>query len=159
MWTRLPLQAVSTLIPSESVILTLIRYIREGRIRIDASRNSESVTFHDSCNIARSGDLVEEPRWILERVCEDFREMTPNRTENYCCTGGSGLLSMAEYKPLRMEVAQLKAEQLLATGAKLVCTICHNCVDGLNDVIKHYQLDMRVVQIIELVANALIIPE
>ncbi len=146
-------------IPSESVILTLIRYIREGRIRIDASRNSESVTFHDSCNIARSGDLVEEPRWILERVCEDFREMTPNRTENYCCTGGSGLLSMAEYKPLRMEVAQLKAEQLLATGAKLVCTICHNCVDGLNDVIKHYQLDMRVVQIIELVANALIIPE
>ena len=34
-----------------------------------------------------------------------------------------------------------------------------NCVDVLNDVIKHYQLDMRVVQIIELVANALIIPE
>jgi Fe-S oxidoreductase len=84
--------------------------------------------------------------------------MTPNRTENYCCTGGSGLLSMAEYKPLRMEVARIKAEQLQATGAKLVCTICHNCVDGLNDVIKHYRLDMQVVQVIELVANALIIP-
>jgi Fe-S oxidoreductase len=144
---------------SESVILTLIRYIREGRIRVDPSRNTDPVTFHDSCNIARSGDLVEEPRWILDRVCEDFREMTPNRTENYCCTGGSGLLSMAEYKPLRMEVARIKAEQLQATGAKLVCTICHNCVDGLNDVIKHYRLDMRVVQIIELVANALVIPE
>jgi hypothetical protein len=64
---------------------------------------------------------------------------------------------MAEYKPLRMEVAELKAEQLKATGAKLVCTICHNCVDGLTDVIKHYELDMKVVQIIELVADALVI--
>jgi Fe-S oxidoreductase len=144
-------------IPNESVVLTLMRYIQEGRIKIDPTNNEEAVTFHDSCNIARSGDLVEEPRWILERTCSDFREMSPNRTENFCCTGGSGLLSMAEYKPLRMEVAELKAEQLKATGAKLVCTICHNCVDGLTDVIKHYELDMKVVQIIELVANALVI--
>jgi Fe-S oxidoreductase len=144
-------------IPNESVILTLMRYIREERIKVDESKNQEPVTFHDSCNVARSGDLVEEPRWILERTCSDFREMSPNRTENFCCTGGSGLLSMAEYKPLRMEVAELKAKQLKDTGAKLVCTICHNCVDGLTDVIKHYELDMRVVQIIELVANALII--
>ena len=146
-------------IPSESVILTLIRYIKEGRIHVDPTRNPDTVTFHDSCNIARSGDLVEEPRWILNQVCSDFREMMPHGRENFCCTGGSGLLSMAEYRPLRMEVAKIKAMQLKATGAKLVCTICHNCVDGLNDVIKHYKLEMRVVQVLELVANALIIPE
>jgi Fe-S oxidoreductase len=116
------------------------------------------VTFHDSCNIARAGDLTEEPRWILERVCADFREMIPNRTENFCCTGGGGLLSIAEYRPLRLEVAKIKADQLKATGAKAVCTICHNCVDGLADVIKHYKLDMKVVQILELVSNALIMP-
>ena len=145
-------------IPNESIILTLMRYIKESRIKVNPSINREPVTFHDSCNVARSGDLVDEPRWILERVCSDFREMTPNRTENFCCTGGSGLLSMAEYKPLRMEVAAIKAKQLKDTGAKLVCTICHNCVDGLTDVIKHYELDMRVVQIIELVANALVLP-
>jgi Fe-S oxidoreductase len=144
-------------IPNESVVLTLMRYILEGRIKVDPSKNQEPVTFHDSCNVARSGDLVDEPRWILKHTCRDFREMSPNRTENFCCTGGSGLLSMAEYKPLRMEVAELKAEQLKATGAKLVCTICHNCVDGLTDVIKHYELDMKVIQIIELVANALVI--
>jgi Fe-S oxidoreductase len=143
-------------LPSESVIMTLIRYIHEGRITVDPSRNALPVTFHDSCNIARSGDLVEEPRWILNRVCADFREMEPHGRENYCCTGGSGLLSMAEYRPLRMEVAKIKAEQLRATGAKLVCTICHNCVDGLNDVIKHYKLGMKVVQILDLVADALV---
>ena len=145
-------------LPSESVIVTLKRYLETGRIRVDRTRNPEPVTFHDSCNLARSGDLTEEPRWVLERVCSDFREMHPNRTENFCCTGGGGLLSMAEYRPLRMEAAKIKAEQLKATGAKLVCTICHNCVDGLTDVIKHYKLDMRVVQILELVEKALVLP-
>jgi Fe-S oxidoreductase len=146
-------------LPSESVIITLIRYIQEGRITVDSSKNKEPVTYHDSCNISRSGDLIEEPRWILQRVCEDFREMVPNRQENYCCTGGGGLLSMAEYRPLRLETARLKADQLKATGAKLVCTICHNCVDGLNDLIKHYKLDMKVVQVLDLVSNALVIPD
>lgn len=144
-------------LPTESVVITLMRYFKEGRIKVDPSQNPEPVTFHDACNVARSGDLVEEPRWILNNVCSDYREMHPNRTENFCCTGGSGLLSMAEYKPLRMEAAKIKAEQLEATGAKYVCTICHNCVDGLTDVIKHYRLDMHVIQIIELVANALVI--
>jgi Fe-S oxidoreductase len=144
-------------LPSESVIVTLKRYLETGRIRVDRSRNPEPVTFHDSCNIARSGDLTEEPRWILERVCSDFREMHPNRTENFCCTGGGGLLSMAEYRPLRMEAAKIKAEQLTATGGKFVCTMCHNCVDGLTDVIKHYKLDMKVVQILELVDRALVL--
>lgn len=145
-------------IPTESVILTLIRYIKEGKIKVDPSKNQDAVTYHDSCNIARSGDLIEEPRWILKKVCSNFREMVPNSRENYCCTGGGGLLSMAEYKPLRMEVARIKADQLTATGAKQVCTICHNCVDGLSDLIKHYKLDIKVVQVLELVDNALVIP-
>ena len=144
--------------PTESVILTLIRYIKEGRIKVDPSKNKEPVTYHDSCNIARAGDLIEEPRWILKRVCSDFREMTPHGRENFCCTGGGGLLSMAEYKPLRMEVARIKADQMIATGATQVCTICHNCVDGLTDLIKHYKLDIKVVQVLELVDNALVLP-
>lgn len=143
--------------PTESVVLTLARYIKEGRIKVDPLLNPQPVTFHDSCNIARSGDLIEEPRWILRRVCSDFREMVPNRTENFCCTGGGGLLSMEEYRPFRLEVARTKADQLKATGAKLVCTMCHNCVDGLTDVIKHYNLDMKAVQILDLVSNAMIL--
>jgi Fe-S oxidoreductase len=143
-------------VPSESVVVALLRWLQEGRFRVDPARNPLPVTFHDSCNIARSGGITEEPRQVLKRVCADFREMTPNRTENYCCTGGGGLLSMAEYRPVRLEAAAVKARQLEATGAKLVCTMCHNCVDGLNDVIKHYKLDMKVVQILELVEGALV---
>ena len=143
-------------IPSESVLVTLVRYLHKGKIKVDPALNPLPVTYHDSCNLARSGEITEEPRWILERVCMDFREMYPNRADNFCCTGGGGALSMVEYKPLRMEVANIKAEQLKATGAKLVCTSCHNCADGLSDLIKHYKLDMKVVQVLDLVAEALV---
>jgi hypothetical protein len=71
-------------------------------------------------------------------------------------SGGDGLLSMAEFRPLRLESAKVKAEQLRATGAALVCTMCHNCVDGLTDVIRHDKLNMRVVRVLELVAKALV---
>jgi CheY-like chemotaxis protein len=92
-------------------------------------------------------------------VCTDFQEMYPNRAENYCCTGGGGAMSMSEYTNRRLKSGKVKADQLKATGAKYVVTSCHNCVDGLTDVIRHYKLDMKVTQLVNLVSNALVIEE
>jgi Fe-S oxidoreductase/CheY-like chemotaxis protein len=143
----------------ESSVITMIRYIKEGRIKVDKSKNSIPVTFHDSCNNARSCGFYEEPRELLNMVVTDFREMHPNRTENYCCTGGGGAMSMAEYTPRRLVSARVKADQLKATGAKIVVTSCHNCVDGLGDLIRHYKLGMEVKQLVNLVAEALVVEE
>jgi Fe-S oxidoreductase/CheY-like chemotaxis protein len=143
----------------ESSVLTMLRYIKEGKIKVDKSRNTELVTFHDSCNNARSCGLFEEPRELLNLVCTDFQEMYPNRAENYCCTGGGGAMSMSEYTNSRLKSAKVKADQLKATGAKVVVTSCHNCVDGLTDLIRHYNLDMKVTQLVNLVSNALVIEE
>ena len=143
--------------PMESSVITMIDYIKEGKIKVDKSKNTERVTFHDSCNNARSCGLFEEPRELLNLVCENFQDMYPNRTENYCCTGGGGAMSMSEYTPRRLKSAKIKADQLKATGAAAVVTSCHNCVDGLTDLIKHYKLDMKVTQLVNLVANALVI--
>ena len=38
-------------------------------------------------------------------------------------------------------------------------TSCHNCVDGLGDLIKHYKLDCEVKQLVDLVAEALVLDE
>lgn len=142
--------------PMESIIVTLLRYLDEKKITVDPSLNKGAYTYHDSCNLARSCGMVEEPRALLRQVVGDFREMFPNRAENFCCTGGGGAMSMSEYTPLRLKSAKIKAEQLKATGAEFVVTSCHNCVDGLTDVIKHYNLGMKVVQLIQLVSDALV---
>ena len=145
--------------PMESSVMTMLAYIKDGRIKVDPTRNPEKMTFHDSCNNARSCGFFEEPRELLRLVSMDFQEMYPNRAENYCCTGGGGAMSMSEYTPRRLESAKIKADQIRATGAKVVVTSCHNCVDGLNDLIKHHKLDCEVKQLVNLVANALVIEE
>jgi len=139
----------------ESSVITMLRYLKEGRIRVDQTKNNTPVTFHDSCNNARSCGFFEEPRELLKLVATDFREMYPNRAENYCCSGGGGAMSMAEYTPLRLKAAKVKADQLKATGAKTVVTTCHNCADALTDLIRHYKLGMKVTHLVNLVSNAL----
>jgi Fe-S oxidoreductase len=144
---------------AESSVITMLKYIKEGKIKVDKTKNPGSYTFHDSCNNARSCGLTEEPRELLSLVVEDFREMYPNRAENYCCTGGGGAMSMAEYRPSRLKSAKVKADQLTATGTTTVVTSCHNCVDGLTDLIEHYKLGMEVTQLVNLVANALVLDD
>jgi Fe-S oxidoreductase len=140
----------------EGSVITMWRYVKEGVIKVDKSRNTGSYTYHDSCNNARSCGMTEKPRELLLSLVDDFREMYPNRADNYCCTGGGGAMSMSEYRSERLKSAKVKADQLKATGADYVVTSCHNCVDGLADLIKHYKLDMKVTQLVTLTANALI---
>jgi Fe-S oxidoreductase/CheY-like chemotaxis protein len=146
-------------VPMESSVMTMLNYIKEGKIKVDPTKNPEKMTFHDSCNNARSGGFFEEPRELLKLVSMDFVEMYPNRAENYCCTGGGGAMSMSEYTPKRLQSAKVKADQIRATGAKVVVTSCHNCVDGLNDLIKHYDLGCEVKQLVNLVAKALVLDD
>ncbi len=66
-------------------------------------------------------------------------------------------MAMAEYARRRLEAAKIKAEQIRATGAGQIATSCHNCVDGLTDLVKHYQIPIRRVRnVCEFVADALV---
>lgn len=144
--------------PVYSIVQKQAEWIKKGIIKLDKTRNPEPVTFHDPCNAVRKEGIIDEPRYCLENAVMDFREMWPNKEYNYCCGGGGGLLSMGkDIHPYRMAKGKLKAEQIKATGAKLVCTPCHNCFDQLTDIIKYYELDVKVVHIHHLVSNALVI--
>ena len=146
--------------PVVSFVQLQAQWLKEGRIKVDPARNPDPVTFHDPCNAVRKEGIVEEPRYCLQQVCLDFREMWPNREYNYCCGGGGGLLSMGkDIYPYRMAKGKLKVEQIQRTGAKIVVTPCHNCWDQLNDIIKYYKLDARLAHVHHLVSNALVLPD
>jgi Fe-S oxidoreductase/sulfur relay (sulfurtransferase) DsrC/TusE family protein len=132
-------------------------YLRRGRIKLDPTKNPEPVTYHDPCNQARSGGIVEEPRYLLRQAVMDFREMTPHGVENFCCGGGGGALSMSEFRERRLEAGRIKAEQIRATGAKVVATSCHNCIDQIIELSRHYDLGVQVQNVCGIVANALMI--
>jgi sulfur relay (sulfurtransferase) DsrC/TusE family protein len=132
-------------------------YLRTGRIKLDPTKNPEPITYHDPCNQARSGGLEEEPRYLLRQAVMDFREMVPHGVENFCCGGGGGALTMSEFRDRRLEAGKVKADQIRATGAKIVVTSCHNCIDQIAELSRHYDLGVKVQNVCEIVANALVI--
>ena len=134
----------------------LDEYVREGRLRLDPSRNAEPVTYHDPCNLGRKGGLFEEPRRIIRAAAIDFREMTPNREQNFCCGGGGGLVAIPEWNEARLQAGKPKADQIRRTGAKIVITPCDNCQLQINELNEYYGLDIKVSGVSELVVNALV---
>ena len=50
---------------------------REGQVKMKPNTITERVTYHDPCNFARPGWVVEQPRELLKAICSDYVEMTP----------------------------------------------------------------------------------
>jgi Fe-S oxidoreductase len=137
---------------------TLAR-LREGKITLNPDVVTERVTYHDPCNIARSGWIVEQPREILRSFVRDFVDMTPQGADNFCCGGGGGLVSIDEIHDFRMETAgQIKAEQIERTGAEIVVAPCANCKKQLKELVEHYQLPCTVMGLHDLILTAIEIP-
>jgi Fe-S oxidoreductase len=116
--------------------------LEAGRIPLTDERIAERVTYHDPCNLARSGRITEQPREILQAICSDYVEMTPNRTENYCCGGGGGTVSIDEIRAFRTgPLGKRKVDQIRATGAQIVVSPCANCKKQLRELCQDNDLD------------------
>jgi len=119
--------------------------LKEGRIKLDKSKNQQPVTYHDPCNFGRSCGIVDEPREILRAACEDYREMTPSGADNWCCGGGGGLSAMDELREFRMTVSgKKKVEQIKETGATFVAAPCANCKRQITQLMEHHEMDVTV---------------
>jgi Fe-S oxidoreductase len=138
-----------------SIIEVMAEWIETGCLHLDRSANPLPVTYHDSCNLTRNGGLLEEPRTVLRAAVEDFREMFPNKEENYCCGGGGGIVAVSEWDDRRLEAGRPKAEQIKATGAKIVIAACDNCRIQLGELNSHYNLNITVSGLTDLVVNAI----
>ncbi len=133
------------------------RYLKEERIRIDKSRFPGPVTYHDPCQIARNGGIIDDPRFILSRLTDDFRDMSPDPRYNWCCGGGGGLVAMGEDTlDFRMKSATVKVEQVKKTGAAVLATACENCHTQLDNLNEHHKMGVDVRFLSSMVADALI---
>lgn len=129
--------------------------LKSHKIKI-AKKYEEPVTLHDPCNVMRGRGLYEMARYVVNQICADFREMHPNREHNYCCCAGGGVINCGPpYKMTRMLGNRVKAEQIAATGAKVVIAPCHNCHSGLEDIANHYKLGTHIKFISDILYEAM----
>ncbi|MBZ5570057.1 MAG: (Fe-S)-binding protein [Acidobacteriia bacterium] len=130
---------------------------KKGRLKLKGGAIAERVTYHDPCNIARPGWIVEQPRELLKAICSDYLEMTPNRRDNICCGGGGGTVSIDEIQPYRMLVGgRAKADQIRATGAKYCVAPCANCKKQLRELVAEHGVDCQIVGLHDLLYKAIV---
>ncbi|MEW6326477.1 MAG: (Fe-S)-binding protein [Thermodesulfobacteriota bacterium] len=141
----------------------LVRFLKEGRIKVDKSRNPGLTTYHDPCKHGRELERAygrpyyDEARWIISQCCDNFVELSPTKRENYCCGAGGGAWA-GPYMDAKIYYGRLKAEQIKNSQARVVVTSCSNCRDQIMKVLaKEYKLDIEVKYIWQLVAESLVL--
>ena len=132
--------------------------IKSGRIKI-ARKIEEPVTVQDPCNVVRGRGLHEKLRYIMNALCEDFRDVDPKNEHNYCCAAGGGIINCGPpWKKSRLKSIRVKADQFRETGAHTIVTPCHNCHSGIEDIIGEYDLNMHTQFISEILMKTMELP-
>ena len=136
--------------------------IANGKLKLDPSRNDHrKVTFHDSCNPARGMGILEEPRYILRSVCNNFFEMPENtiREQTFCCGGGAGL-GNDENMEMRLRGGLPRANAVKFVhekhGVNLLSCICAIDRATLPPLMEYWVPEVEVSGVHELVGNALV---
>jgi len=122
-----------------------------GRLKTKG-RDQRPLTYHDPCQIARRGGVVEQPRRLLNAVTDDFREMPDAGTMNWCCGGGGGVSANSRAEPLMLQAFRHKKGQIEATGVSTLVTACANCRIVMEESLEHYHMKVEVIGLTELLA-------
>ncbi len=136
--------------------------IKHNKLKLDPSRNDHlTLTYHDSCNTARGMGLFEEPRYIINNVCNSFYEMPPEtiREQTFCCGSGSGL-NAGENMELRMRGGLPRANAAKHVhekhGVNMMACVCAIDRAVLTASMEYWVPGVDVTGVHELVGNALV---
>lgn len=114
---------------------------------------TDRLTFHDPCQIARRGGVLQQQRNLLKMVAKDFVEMPDSGKYNWCCGGGGGVSANEEAEALRLRVFSRKKAQLEAVNPDRLVTACAVCRTSIEDGLEHYKMDLPVIGLTELIAE------
>ncbi|MFL5912362.1 MAG: heterodisulfide reductase-related iron-sulfur binding cluster [Gaiellaceae bacterium] len=127
----------------------LAELVDSGRLAPVAG--AASITYHDSCYLARHNDVRMEPRKLLNVIGQPV-EMKRNGKQTFCCGAGGAHMWMEERgNQINVERAREAAE----TGAETLAVACPFCTVMLDDGVREVGTGMRVADVATLLAESL----
>jgi Fe-S oxidoreductase len=123
--------------------------LRDGRLK--PNNDARSITYHDSCYLARHNDVRADPRELVAAVGAPV-EMERSGKRTFCCGAGGAHMWMEERGGL---INEERARQAAETGADTLAVACPFCTVMLDDGVKARGSDMRVVDVSTLIAESL----
>jgi Fe-S oxidoreductase len=111
----------------------------------------QTITYHDSCYLARHNDVRSQPRELVDAVGKAV-EMPRNRERTFCCGAGGARMWMEEKRgrPINHE----RAREAAATGAETLAVACPFCTVMLDDGVRETGAKMQVIDLASLLHEA-----
>lgn len=125
--------------------------ITDGRLSVEKDE-SQRITLHDPCYLARHNDIVDETRSALRSV-GSLVEMPRHGKQSFCCGAGGANYWGGEGGDARIN--DVRSEEALGTGAEKIATSCPFCLLMLTDGVGKKTEERKVFDIAELVVDAL----
>ncbi|MEJ2179897.1 MAG: (Fe-S)-binding protein, partial [Gammaproteobacteria bacterium] len=122
-------------------ILEILEELRkQGKLKTKG-KDATRMTYHDPCQIARRGGIVDQPRNLINQFASEFVEMSERGEHNWCCGGGGGVSANERAEERRLQVFSKKKQQLDEIKVDRIVTACSNCRNMLEDGLDHYNMD------------------
>lgn len=123
--------------------------VAEGRLAPMPSE--QTITYHDSCYLARHNDVRVAPRELVAAVGKGI-EMPRHGERTFCCGAGGARMWMEEKRgrPINQE----RAREAVATGAEKLAVACPFCTVMLDDGVRETGGKIQVIDLATLLAEA-----
>ncbi len=123
--------------------------VREGKLKTLAG--DRTITYHDSCYLARHNDVREAPRELAAAAGRAV-EMPRNRERTFCCGAGGARMWMEESRgrPINEE----RVREAMGTGAETLAVACPFCTVMLDDGVRTTGAKLQVIDLATLLAEA-----
>jgi Fe-S oxidoreductase len=136
----------------QHIVEVLEEFRVAGLLKLDGME-TDRLSFHDPCQLARRGGVIQPQRNLMKMVAKDFVEMPDAGFMNWCCGGGGGASTIEEGEELRLEAFKRKRKQLDAVKPDRLVTSCANCRIVLEEGLEHYNMNLPVVGLTETIAE------
>jgi Fe-S oxidoreductase len=127
----------------------LAELVREGRLAPHG--DERTITYHDSCYLARHNDVRGDPRELVEAVGKPI-EMERSGERTFCCGAGGAHMWMEERAGA---INEERAREAAETGAEALAVACPFCTVMLDDGVRSRGDALRVVDVSTLLAESL----
>ncbi len=127
----------------------LASLVREGRL-YPAHDGGRSITYHDSCYLARHNDVLATPRELVAAVGAPV-EMKRAGKQTFCCGAGGAHMWMEERAGA---INEERVREAVATGADTLAVACPFCTVMLDDGVQSTGGGLRVADVATLLVEA-----
>ena len=126
----------------------LAELVRDGKLKPQA--DERTITYHDSCYLARHNDVRSAPRELIDAVGTGV-EMPRNGKRTFCCGAGGAHMWMEERGGA---INEARVNEAAGTGAETLAVACPFCTVMLDDGVRATGAQLEVVDVATLLMQA-----